>query len=87
MKIVDGDLLTSNADYICHQVNTDGVMGGGIALQIKNKFPHVFNAHYDFCKQWHFESSVLLGLAIPIISTCGTFPVIVNITVVEVEYA
>lgn len=37
----EGDLLKSNCDVICHQVNLQGVMGGGLALQIARKFPQV----------------------------------------------
>ena len=37
-----GDLLESNVDYICHQVNCRGRMGSGIALQIRKKFPEVY---------------------------------------------
>ena len=37
----DGDLLTSNADIICHQVNPYA-MGAGIAKQIKEKYPRVY---------------------------------------------
>ena len=35
----NGDLLESNCDIICHQVNLQGVMGGGLALQIATKHP------------------------------------------------
>ncbi|WP_050615323.1 macro domain-containing protein [Bacillus testis] len=35
----NGDLLKSGCDIICHQVNLQGVMGGGIALQIARKYP------------------------------------------------
>ena len=34
---IRGDLLESKADYICHQVDCMGVMGSGVALQVKNK--------------------------------------------------
>lgn len=37
VKEVVGDLLTCDADIICHQVNTYGVMGGGIAAAIRRK--------------------------------------------------
>ena len=39
---IRGDLLESKADYICHQVNCQGVMGSGVAFQIKNKWPDVY---------------------------------------------
>ena len=32
-----GDLLESKANYICHQTNCKGVMGAGVAKQIKEK--------------------------------------------------
>ncbi len=32
-----GDLLTCDVDLICHQTNFHGVMGGGVALSIRNK--------------------------------------------------
>lgn len=50
---VKGNLLDSNCDYICHQVNCQGVMGSGIAKQIRERWPEVYNAyvkkhaHYD----------------------------------------
>lgn len=37
-----GDILDSCADMICHQVNCQGVMGAGLALQIRNKYPTVY---------------------------------------------
>lgn len=42
-----GDLLASGADYICHQVNCRGVMGSGVAKQIKNKWPVVFDLYHE----------------------------------------
>ena len=37
MIYVKGNLLESPVQIIAHQVNCLGIMGGGIALQIKNK--------------------------------------------------
>lgn len=45
----NGDLLNSDCEYICHQVNCQGVMGSGIAKQIKEKWPDV----YEVYKSWH----------------------------------
>ena len=42
IKFCDGDLLKSGCDIICHQVNEYGVMGAGIAKQIKEKYPKAF---------------------------------------------
>ena len=47
IKHVKGDILTTptrNEDtVICHQVNCCGVMGAGLAKQIRDKWPVVFD--------------------------------------------
>lgn len=45
IKIVKGDLLTVNKGLICHQVNCQGVMGSGVAKQIKEKYPQAFKEY------------------------------------------
>lgn len=40
-----GDLLESGVDYICHQVNCQGRMGSGIAKQIKERWPIVYEEY------------------------------------------
>ena len=42
MKIIKGDLLNETTGLIAHGVNCQGVMGKGIALAIKKKYPQVF---------------------------------------------
>lgn len=42
LSIINGDLLEQNFDVIGHQANCLNIMGAGIALQIKNKFPNAF---------------------------------------------
>ena len=51
IKIINGDLFDTHAEAICHQVNCQGVMGSGIALQVKQKYPCVFEAYKDYCKE------------------------------------
>jgi hypothetical protein len=41
VKIVKGDLLKSDCQYIAHGVNCQGVMNSGIAKQIRDKYPEV----------------------------------------------
>lgn len=45
-----GNLLESGCDIICHQVNLDGVMGGGIAFQIAQKYPIVEEMYKKYCR-------------------------------------
>lgn len=49
MKHIKGDIFTSAADAILHQVNCQGVMGAGLAKQIKEKFPVVFKYYKALC--------------------------------------
>ena len=46
--------------YLVHQTNTEGVMGGGIALQIKNLFPNVYKQYTKLCKET--DKNDLLGI-------------------------
>lgn len=48
IKIIDGDLLTSGAYIICHQVNCQGKMNSGVAKQIREKWPEVFTIYRQF---------------------------------------
>ena len=47
---VTGNLLESKAEALVNTVNTDGIMGKGIALQFKNTFPNNFKEYVTACK-------------------------------------
>lgn len=80
IKVVDGDLLCSDAPYICHQVNCMGVMGAGTAKQIKTKHPNVFFEYRTLCERYKDDPAHLLGSAqvIPTSRTEGA-PCICNL--------
>lgn len=42
-----GDLLEAPVNYICHQVNCMRAMNSGIAKQIRNRWPIVYNKYID----------------------------------------
>jgi O-acetyl-ADP-ribose deacetylase (regulator of RNase III) len=44
-----GDLFNSNAQTIVNTVNCVGVMGKGIALTLKKKYPDMFKKYKDIC--------------------------------------
>lgn len=46
-----GDLLVADAEALVNTVNCVGVMGKGIALQFKNRFPTNFKAYYEACER------------------------------------
>lgn len=45
-----GNLLDSAAEALVNTVNTDGIMGKGIALQFKNMFPNNFKIYAKACE-------------------------------------
>lgn len=47
--IKNGDIFNSSCDYIINPVNTIGVMGKGLALQFKDKFPNNFLKYRQHC--------------------------------------
>lgn len=54
IKIVDKNLFDSNANFLIHQTNCQGVMGSGVALQVANNFPHVeheYMKYLRYCKK------------------------------------
>lgn len=50
-----GDLFSTTAGAIGHGVNTKGVMGAGIALQFRKKFPAMFELYRDWCQEGDIE--------------------------------
>lgn len=44
-----GNLLTQDVDALVNTVNTQGVMGKGIALQFKRAWPEMFRAYRAAC--------------------------------------
>ena len=50
MRFTQGNLLDSHVDAVVNTVNTVGVMGKGIALMFKERFPENFRAYAAACK-------------------------------------
>ncbi len=63
IKHIKCDIFKSGADIICHQVNCQGVMGSGIAKQVKDRYPSVYEEYKRVCRLAPTPSS-LLGLAL-----------------------
>ncbi len=45
-----GDILQENVEAIVNPVNCHGVMGKGLALQFKNKYPENFRQYKEACE-------------------------------------
>ena len=63
MEIVHkiGNLLDAQTDVIAHQVNCQGVMGSGVAKQIHDKWPHVYDSYVSYCYDYIACTNELLG--------------------------
>ena len=55
-----GNILESEAEALVNTVNTQGVMGKGIALQFKNAFPSNYKVYQDICRNGNFQIGDLL---------------------------
>lgn len=51
MRILVGDILQSKAQTLINTVNCVGVMGKGIALEFKNRFPDMHEDYLERCKR------------------------------------
>ena len=43
--VYEGNLLDSKANIICHQTNCKGVMGSGVALAVKTRYPAAYESY------------------------------------------
>lgn len=50
IELKQGNLLEADAEALVNTVNTEGVMGKGVALQFKKAFPDMFEEYQKACK-------------------------------------
>ncbi|MBQ9305630.1 macro domain-containing protein [Butyrivibrio sp.] len=51
IKYLEGDIFSSPAQTIVNTVNTVGVMGKGIALEFKKRYPNMFDKYKTACEK------------------------------------
>ncbi len=49
LKIIKGNIFTSNAQTLVNPVNTVGVMGAGLALEFRLRYPDMFEIYKELC--------------------------------------
>lgn len=59
IRVINGNIFNGTENILCHQTNCIGIMGGGIALQVRNRFPKVFEEYQRCCL--NHEPSQMLG--------------------------
>lgn len=58
--IQNGDIFTSSCDFLINPVNVVGIMGKGLALEFKKRFPRNFQVYQKCCKDGSFVVGKLL---------------------------
>lgn len=48
-----GNFLDAKVDVFAHQTNCKGVMGSGVAKQIRDKYPEVYPKYQEACQKEH----------------------------------
>jgi O-acetyl-ADP-ribose deacetylase (regulator of RNase III) len=71
LHYVTGDMFQPTYDAIVNTVNCVGVMGKGLALSFKQKYPDNFLAYRQFCFQHKLKPGHLF--------VYGTSPIIINL--------
>ena len=59
ITITKGDLFQSGCEAIVNAVNCVGVMGGGIALAFKQKYPEMFEDYALICASGELKPGIL----------------------------
>ena len=72
MNVLVGDILKSKAQTLINTVNCVGIMGKGIALEFKRRFPDMFKDYVERCER----KEVKLG--VPYLFERSTTPNIIN---------
>ena len=60
IRYIEGDIFKSPAQVIVNTVNTVGVMGKGIALEFKKRYPDMFQAYRDICDRRKLKTGSLM---------------------------
>jgi O-acetyl-ADP-ribose deacetylase (regulator of RNase III)/uncharacterized protein YwgA len=58
MKVIVGDILQSKAQTLINTVNCVGIMGKGIALEFKERFPGMFQDYVERCERKQVKPGV-----------------------------
>ena len=61
IELVKGDVTNVECDVILHQVNCKGVMGSGVAMAIRQKYPEVYHAYVNLTGSHLGKTELLLG--------------------------
>lgn len=64
IEFTTGDLFTSSCEALVNTVNTQGVMGAGIALEFKRRFPRMFVDYKRACQNGTLKPGTVMSVRI-----------------------
>ena len=53
------NIFESEAEALVNPVNCEGIMGGGLALEFRKKFPAMFNEYRTLCDRGELEPGIM----------------------------
>lgn len=59
ISIISGNIFNTQCDYIVNPVNCVGVMGAGLALEFKIRYPDMFSKYENICKKGMLDIGML----------------------------
>lgn len=59
--VKEGNVFDSDAMIICHQVNCQGVMGSGVAKEVRERYPVAYEHYKKLCDKYKEHTDALLG--------------------------
>lgn len=59
IEYIKGNVFETDCDVIVHGCNAQGIMGSGIAKQVKQLYPEAFRVYRDFCLLNNRNASIL----------------------------
>jgi hypothetical protein len=61
IKVIEGNIVDAQTDYIIHQVNCQGEMNTGVAKALRDYDEGIYTHYRKFCEFCKFEPEELLG--------------------------
>lgn len=61
INVVCGNILNCKENIIVHQVNEQGIMGGGVARQLADQYINLEKEYLEFCKLHNNDYKQLKG--------------------------
>ena len=61
IDVINGNILNCSENIIVHQTNCLGVMGAGLALQLRKKYPIIFDKYKILCDLYKKFPNSLMG--------------------------